>query len=162
MTRDFEDVYDLDDMDDDEVRDLIRQKLTESGEVDVARVDVTVEGGHVLLEGRVGTEQEVEFVEHVVTDVLGIPDTTNEIVVDELVRGERSEAADEAAVEDARGEPVLGEGGHRTSDTADHLMANTEHEQFGTADPKESAERGFSYNPPKRPTQEGVRSRETH
>jgi hypothetical protein len=162
MARDFEEVYDIEDMDDDELRELVIQKLNESADWDADLVDVRVDEGHVQLEGRVGTEQELQQIEQIVTDVLGISELTNDLVIDELVRGERSAAADEAAVEDARAEPVLGEGGHRTADTADHLMADTDADQFGTADPKEATERGFSYNPPQRPTQEGIRSRETH
>lgn len=162
MAKDFENVYDLEDMDDRELHDLVVQKLSESGDLDVDRIEVRVEDGRVLLEGRVGTEQELQQIEQVVTDVLGIVDTTNDIVVDELVRGERSGAADVAAVEDARAEPALGDGGQRTSDTADHLMADTESDQFGTGDPGAATERGFSYNPPTGPTQEGSRSRETH
>jgi hypothetical protein len=162
MAKDFEEVYDLEDMDDDEIRELIVQKLDESTDWDGDRVEVRVEEGHVLLEGRVGTEQELQQIEQLVTDVLGITNTTNDIVIDELVRGERSAAADEAAAEDSRAQPALGEGSQRTSDTADHLMANTEADQFGSGDPKQAIERGFSYNPPTGPTQEGSRSRENH
>jgi hypothetical protein len=138
------------------------QKLDESTDWDGDRVEVRVEEGHVLLEGRVGTEQELQQIEQIVTDVLGLHDVSNDIVVDPLVRGERSQAADIAATEDARGAPILGEGAHNTSDTAAHLVDDTEHEHFGTSDPREATERGFSYNPPDGRTQEGTRSRENH
>lgn len=162
MADDYEEVYDLEAMADDELRELIVQKLREDGDLDLDLIDVRVETGQVRLEGRVGTEQESRQAEQIVTDVLGITNATNELVVDELMRGERSEAADVAAMEDLRAEPALGEGGHRTADTAEHLLADTEHEQFGTSDPKEAIERGFSYNPPTRPLQDGSHSEETH
>lgn len=162
MAGDFENVYNLDDMSDEEIRDLIAQKLDEGDDWDAELISISVDNGHVYLDGRVGTEQELAQIEQIVTDVIGITDATNDIVVDELVRGERSEAADVAAAEDARATPVLGDGEHRSSDTADHLMSKTEGDQYGTSNPKEAIERGLSYNPPEGPTSDGIHSRESH
>jgi hypothetical protein len=162
MAGDYEDVYDIEEMDDGELRDLILQKLEEEAAVDLERLEIRVADGNVTLEGRVGTERELQQIEQVVSDMLGISDAHNDVVVDELVRAERADAADEAAAEDAAADAPLGEGGHRTSDTADHMLADTEHDQFGTSNPQEATERGFSYNPPQRPEQEGTRSEERH
>ena len=82
-------------------------------------------------------------------------------VIDEVVRGQRSEAADEEWVEERAGNPQRAEGTMRTSDEAEHLMENIEADQFGTPDPQEATERGTAYEPPVRPVQEGS-TREQH
>src|SRR5436309_1133866 len=108
MERDFEDLHDIDSLDDRELRDLIIQEIGEYNELDPDLVDVSVNNGHVTLSGRVGTEQELQEIEHVVTDVLGVERYSNELVVDELVRAEAPEAADEAAAEERESQPMLG------------------------------------------------------
>jgi len=160
MARDYEDVHGLDSLPDDDVRDLIAQRLGEADDIDSERIEVRVDAGHIYLEGRVGTEQELQVAEQLVTNIAGSESVTNELVVDALVREQRSEAADIAAAEDAAADPALGEGGHRTSDTAEHLLDDTERDLYGTRNPKEAIERGFSYNPPEGPVQEGSRSEE--
>lgn len=161
MPKDYEDVDDIESMDDEDLRGRIIQQFEEHGGIDPDLVDVRVEDGHVTLAGRVGTERELQEFEHVVTDVLGLSRITNEIVVDELVRETHSEAADEAVVERASAGPSSG-GADRTSDTADHLLDDTAAEQFGTDDIPEAIERGYAYEPPREPIQEGTESRERH
>jgi hypothetical protein len=161
MARDYEDVHDIDSLPDDDVRALVVQKLTEGENYDADRVTVRVDAGHVYLEGRVGTEQELQVIEHMVSDLVGAG-VTNELVVDPLARGERSAAADDAAAEAAQASPPLGDGGQRTSDTAEHLLDGGDRELYGTSDATEAIERGFSYNPPTGPIQEGTRSDEAH
>jgi hypothetical protein len=161
MARDYEDIDAIDSLPDDDLRELIAQRLSDGSDYDAERVEIRVEDGHVFLEGRVGTEQELQIIEQVVTNVRGDgEEVTNDIVVDALVRGERAEAADDAAVEDMQADPVLGEGAHRTSDTAAHLLDDEAHDLHGTRDPTEAIERGFSYNPPDGPVQEGSWSEE--
>jgi hypothetical protein len=162
MARSYEDVHDIDSMPDDDVRDLILQRLGESDDHDTSMVEVRVDAGHIFLEGRVGTEQELQAVEQIVTAIAGDEAVTNELVVDSLVRAEQNEAADIAAMEAAAADPPLGEGGHRTSDTADHLLDDEEGELYGTRSTTEAIERGLSYNPPDGPLQEGSRSEERH
>jgi hypothetical protein len=48
------------------------------------------------------------------------------------------------------------------SDSADHLADDVRGELYGTSDMSEAIERGFSYNPPDGPIQEGSESRERH
>jgi hypothetical protein len=162
MARSYENIDDIDSMPDDDVRALIVQRLGESDAWDGSRVEVRVDAGHIYLEGRVGTEQELLAIEQVVTTIAGGEAVTSEIVVDSLARGERAAAADRAAVEADAADPALGEGGHRTSDTAEHLLEDAEHDMYGTRNAQEAIERGFSYNPPDGPTQEGTRSAEDH
>lgn len=163
MAHDYENIHDIESMDDGEIKDLIEQELSESPDIDPDDVDVRVAGGRVTLEGRVGTEAEYQAAEHVVTDLLGIKDMTNDLVIDELRRGEQSEDADYAAADRAsRGDSGSDGASDRTSDTAQHLMNDTAGEQFGTSDMGEAIREGLSYNPPDNPVQEGSWSKENH
>ena len=164
MAREYDDLYDLSNLDDNEIKDLVLQELREYPDIDAELVEVSVDKGAVKLSGRVGTEQEVQTVEAVLADVIGIDRVTNELVVDALVRGERSEAADDAFVEDVEADAQLGvgTGSTNTSDTAQHLVEDLEAEHFGTHNPQEATERGTSYEPPDRPVQRGSYSLEDH
>lgn len=162
MPNDYEDVHDIEDMDDRELRELIVQELSEYPDVDVREVDVRVEDGFVTLRGRVGTEQEMQEVSQIVTDVLGISSVSNEIQVSELERAQQSEAADEAVVEDEEVESQLGEEGKHTEPSAEHLMEDLDAELYGTHNLRKAIEGGTSYEAPDRPVQEGSWSEETH
>lgn len=164
MAREYDDLYDLSNLDDNEIKDLVLQELHEYPDIDPDLVEVNVQGGVVRVSGRVGTEQEVQTVEQVITDVLGIQNVNNELVVDEIVRGERSEAADDAYIEDIEADAQLGVGtaSNTTSDTAQHLVEDLEADQFGTHNPQDATERGTAYEPPDRPVQQGSYSREDH
>jgi hypothetical protein len=88
MARDYEDFSSIEDLDDDELRQLIRSRLAEHPELDLDLIDVVVDQGTVRLEGRIGTEQELRMAEHVLTDVVGVVDFDNALVVDALRRAE--------------------------------------------------------------------------
>lgn len=162
MPRDYENLYDIDGMGDQELEDLIAQQLREYPDVDLNDLDIHVERGLVTLGGRVGTEQELQVVAQVVTDVLGIRSYSNEIVVDELRRGEMPEAADEEVALDTAADPQLGSGAEQTSDTADHLLEHLDEELYGTHDLGKAIQDGLNYEAPDRPIQEGSRSEENH
>lgn len=162
MPRDYEDVEGLDQLNDRDLRERIEQEFEEYPELEGALVEVRVDQGQVTLAGRVGSESEYQQLEHIVTDVLGIKDVSNELVVDELVRAEYSEAADEARAQRIRAGGPAAAASDATSDTADHLLEDTASEQFGTRDMREAIERGHSYQPPPGPIQEGTESRENH
>ena len=162
MADDFEDLYDLDSLDDTSVYDLILQELHEYPDLDPDLVDIQVENGFVTLSGRVGTEQELQVIEHILTDVLGIANYSNELVIDELARAEAPEGADDAVIEDEEVEAQLGEEGDRTETTADHLFEDLPGELWGTHDLQKAIEQGEAYEPPDRPIQEGSWSEERH
>jgi len=162
MATDFEDLYDLDNLDDQEIADLIYQELEEYPEIDPDLIDVEVEDGFVTVTGRVGTEWELQVVEHVLTDVLGIANYSNELVLDELVRGEYSPAADEAVAEDLEVEAQIGEGAGQTDPSAEHLIEDLAGELYGTHDVQQAIEFGEAYEVPDRPVQEGSWSEEAH
>lgn len=164
MAREYDDLHDIANLDDSEIKDLVLQELAEYPDIDADLVEVNVDGGQVRLSGRVGTEQEVQTVEQVVTDVLGIQDVRNELVIFDAVRGQRSEAADDALVEEMESDPQfsVGAGSAITSDTAQHLVEDLEAEHFGTHNVQEAVERGTAYEPPDRGIQQGSYSIEDH
>jgi len=154
--------YDLESMDDAEIRDLILQELEEQLSIEAGAVEVEVEGGKVMLSGRVGTENELESIERVILDRIGVEDLENGMVVDELVRREKSEAADEAAVEGDQLEGKRRVRGDATEPSAEHLVEDVEGDLYGTEDLQKAIEQGESYSPPDRPHDEGTRSLEDH
>jgi hypothetical protein len=164
MAREYDDIYDVANLDDGELKELVLQQLREYPDIDVDLVEVEVQQGQVRLSGRVGTEQEVQTAESVVTDLLGVNRVQNELVIFDAVRGQRSEAADEALVEELEADPQISVGGGtaNTSDTAQHLVEDLEAEHFGTHNPQEAVERGTAYEPPDRAIQRGSYSIEDH
>lgn len=161
MADDYEDFYDIDSLTDPELEALVREELDEYPDLDASGLDITVSQGRVTVSGRVGTEAEYQQIEHVLTDVIGVP-VENEMVIDELRRHEQPLAADEANAQVyASGRGGRG-GADRTDDSAEHLLVDTGAEQFGTNDVGEAVERGYSYNPADTPTQEGTWSKEDH
>lgn len=161
MPNDFENTINFDQMDDDDIGELVRQRLDEDADFDVDSVDVHVRDGRVRVEGRVGTEGERQHVGQVLS-FLGSTDIENNVVVDENVRTQRAEAVDEAIAEDDATTPTLGETGETTSDTAEHLQPDDGGEMYGTRNPRKAIEEGQAYTPPEGPTQEGMGGGEQH
>jgi hypothetical protein len=157
MARDFEDIHDIDDLSDDELRDLVRDWLGQQQGVDASDITVRVEDGMVTLGGRVGTESELRVAEHLVTDSLGITNVENEIIVDAIRRAESPEAIDEHLVdEDARAGLLLGDRANPQSPEAEHLEEDLDARLFGTTDVQRAIEGGNAWIPPMSPTPEGL------
>lgn len=156
--------FDFATMTDDEIYDLVVQNLGEYPELDMGWIDVTVREGHVTLSGRVSSDGEVQIAEKALVEVLGLDEThlTNELIVDELHRGEMPEAADDAITADLEVDDQLGEGAFDQSDTAQHLMENLDAMTYGTHDVGTAIEEGTTYEPPDRPVPDGYRSTENH
>src|SRR2546421_3330544 len=95
MARDFEDIFDLEDLNDGELVQLVRDRLADYDSLDADNILVTAEGGVVTLSGRIGTESELRIAEHVLTDVIGLTEYENNLVVDPIRRDEEPEAIDE-------------------------------------------------------------------
>ncbi|HEY0970590.1 MAG TPA: BON domain-containing protein [Gemmatimonadales bacterium] len=157
MARDYEDIHDLDSLDDVELRDLVRERLADNGGVDVDNVTVRVEGGLVRLVGRVGTEEELRVAERVLTDVIGIERYQNELVVDALRRSEEAEAADDAVADTDADDYILGDPPDQVVDTAESVGSHEDLEArlYGTRDVQDAIRDGESYTPPTRATPEG-------
>ena len=158
MARDFEDIRDLDDLNDDELTGLVREHLREQNALDPDDITVRVEEGSVVLAGRVGTDGERRIAEHVVTDVIGIVDVRNELVVDATRRAESPAAIDEhLATEDAQEGLLLGDRPPSHSDEAAHLADRGYADAAGTADVQDAIEGAGAWIPPTSPTPEGIR-----
>jgi hypothetical protein len=158
--------FDFSTMTDDEIYDLVLQHLGEYPELDLGWIEVTVRDGHVKLSGSVSSDGEVQIAEKAVVEVLGIDEDsfTNELLVDELHRGEMPEAADDAVTADLEVDDQLGEqgGSSQHSDTAAHLTEDLEALTYGTHNASGAIEGGASYEPPDRPVPDGYGNRENH
>jgi hypothetical protein len=158
MERDFENVHDLENLDDRELRDVVREHLSAHKGLDPDDITVLAVKSHVTLTGRVGTEGERRIAEHVLTDVLGITDFTNELVVDQIRRAESPVAIDEhLADEEEHAGLLLGDVPVPLSPEADHLADDFHHDIAGTTDYEQVMEDGMTWNPPESPTPEGLR-----
>ena len=156
------DLYDFENMSDDEMREIVLEHLREYPNIDPDDIQVVVHDGRVTLSGRVGTDAEVQVATAVLDDVLGLDDFSNELVVDELRRGDAPEAADTANTEDAEVDSQIGEPLDQQSDTAEHLEVDLESDTYGTHDVGKAIRDAASYSPPDRPTGDGYGSREEH
>lgn len=162
MANDYEDTRDIGELTDGELRDLIYERLRANDAlIEETDIDVRVVAGAVTLTGRVGTEGDLQRIEQVITDEIGVVEMTNNIGIDEGLRDQQPDAADEAVMEGLDERATSG-GADRTEDTAEHLMEDRAAEQYGTRDMGEAIERGYSYEPPDSPTPEGTRSRKEH
>jgi hypothetical protein len=156
MARDFEDVNDLDDLSDDELRGLVREHLASDSALDIDDLTINVEDGHVRLDGRVGTDEERRIAEHIVTDVIGIEDYENNIFVDPIRRAMNSEAADDnVADEEATEGRLLGDRPVGISPESETKVEDLDAELYGTTDVGHAIEEGTAWIPPEAPTPEG-------
>ena len=156
MEKDYEDIRETDLLIDGELRALVRDRLDEQLAFDPDDVDVSVRGGVVRLSGRVGTEEEFRIVEHVVTDLVGLNNVRNEMVVDPIRRAESPEPIDEHLVDEEIHEGLLlGDRPRPEDPEAEHLHENIRAELFGTTDVQQSIENAIPWNPPSGPTPEG-------
>ena len=161
MERDFENIHDIDNLSEAELRELVRQHLAAHNMLDADDLAVRVEGGVVVLGGRVGTEGERRVAEHVVTDVLGITSVRNEILIDPLRRAESPEAVDDHLVEEERTEGLLlGDRAGPFDDEAEPVDGRDPHSLpkhvFGTTDVQDAIAGGTAWIPPESPTPEGL------
>jgi hypothetical protein len=157
MARDFEDIHDIENLSDRELRDLVREHLSASTALDLDDITVRVENGHVTLEGRVGDAGEDQVADHVLSDVLGISDFENNLVVDPSRRAESPQAIDDhLADEDAHEGLLLGDRAVSLSDESAHLADSPEDNPDGTTNVSKSIESADPWIPPESPTPEGL------
>lgn len=157
MGSDFENISDIDNLSDRELRQLVRDRLDEHEGIDPEDITVIVRNGVVNLSGRVGTDGELRIAEHVLTDQLGILEFENELVVDSLRRAESPQAIDDHNADEAAHEGLLlGDRAVPLSDEAEHLDENILAEVEGTTDVHKSIEGAIPWVPPESPTPEGL------
>jgi hypothetical protein len=157
MARDYEDIHDIEDLDDRELRDLVREHLAAHGALDIDDITVEVREGRVTLSGRVGTEGERRVAEHVLTDVLGVEDFANEIVIDPIRRAESPlDIDDHLADEERRAGTLLGDVPVPLSPETEYHAEEDDTDIAGTTDVQSAIGRGVTWNPPESPTPEGL------
>jgi hypothetical protein len=157
VERDYENIEDREDLTDGELRALVRDRFDEQLALDPNDVEISARGGVVRLAGRVGTEEELRIAERVVTDLVGVKNVRNELVVDPIRRAESPEAIDEHLVDEEIHEGLLlGDRPRPDDPEAEHLHEDLRSELFGTTDVQQSIEGAIPWNPPDGPTPEGV------
>ena len=157
MAHDFEDMHNIEQLDDRELRDLVREQLGAHNALDVDDITVSAKDGMVTLSGRVGTDGERRIAEHVLTDVLGIEEFTNDLVIDPLRRAESPNAVDESLEDEERRSGVLlGDVEVPFSAESAHLADDGDAELEGSTDYQNVMERGVAWIPPEGPTPEGM------
>jgi len=161
MERDYENIHDIDNLSESELRELVRQHLASHNLLDPDDLAVRIEEGVVVLGGRVGTEGERRVAEHVVTDVLGITSVRNEILIDPIRRGESPEAVDDHLVEEERTEGLLlGDRPTPFDDEAEPVDGRDPYSvpkhTYGTTDVQDAIAGGATWIPPESPTPEGL------
>lgn len=157
MARDFEDMHDIENLSDRELRDLVREHLEASTALDIDDITVRIEDGTVILEGRVGDAGEQQVAEHVLTDILGIQNFRNDLVADQNRRAESPEAIDDHLADEAAHEGLLlGDRPVSLTDESQHLADSPEVESEGTSDVSKAIESADPWIPPESPTPEGM------
>lgn len=161
MDRDFENIHDIDNLSDGELRQLVRNHLAAHNALDPDYLDVRVADGVVILGGRVGTEGERRIAHHIVTDILGITSVRNEILIDPMHRGESPEAIDEHIADEERTEGLLlGDKPQPFDAEAEPVDGDDPYSLdkhlFGTTDVQDAIAGGTTWIPPEAPTQEGI------
>jgi hypothetical protein len=157
MAHDYENMHDIEELEDRELRDLVREQLAAHTALDIDDITVTVKAGSVTLAGRVGTEGEKRVAEHVLTDVLGVQEFSNELVIDPIRRAiSPLDIDDHLADEELRAGTLLGDMPAPRSDESAHLADEEEDDIAGTTDYQSAVADGKSWNPPDGPTPEGM------
>ena len=157
MQRDFEDIFDVDDLDPDELRHLVHETLRSNRSIDPREIAVHVQSGKVILAGRVGTDAGKRIAERVVGDRIGLTNLESQLIVDPLYRAVSPEAADENVSEEEENEGLLlGDAPRSHTDSTDHLASHADGDLFGTVDRTEAIEDGIPWIPPESPTPEGT------
>ena len=153
MAHDYEDLHDIDDLSDDELRTLVRERLADHPALESSGIIVHATQGAVTLSGQVGTDEERRAAEHVVTDGLGVERVTNDLLVRASLRARDDGTEDDfrrAATNSLELEVSL-DGVPR------HLVDKVAAELEGTSDYEAVMEDGATWNPPSSPTPEGLR-----
>jgi hypothetical protein len=157
MADDYDNSDEIANLSDDELRLLVRTEFKASKAIDANDITVGVRDGRVTIAGRVGTEEELRVADHIITDVIGLKDFDNELVVDEIRRAESPEAIDEhLADEDVHAGVLLGDVPVPLSPEAEHIVDDRNLNPAGTHEVGEAIEQAEPWIPPESPTPEGV------
>lgn len=157
MADDFDNSDEIRNLTDDELKRYILDELRSQKAFDVNDIELQVSGGAVTVTGRVGTEEELRIIDHVMTDVISVQSFDNQLVVDELRRATSPEAIDEhLADEDEHGGLLLGDVPRPLSPEAEHLADMGSDDSEGTHNVHDAIENAEPWIPPESPTPEGL------
>jgi hypothetical protein len=157
MARDFENIHNVGDLDDRELRDLAVSHLRAHNGLDADYIDVKVQAGAVVLNGSVGTDYERRVAERVLTDVLGLANVRNDLVVQSIHRAESPLAIDDHLNEEDRTEGLLlGDRPVPLEPETESLVEDLDARLWGTSDVGKAIAEGTAWIPPEAPTQEGL------
>jgi BON domain len=156
MANDFENLHNIRDLDDRELRDVVRSHLRAHNGLDADYITVTVRDGTVTLDGRVGTDNERRVAEHVLTDVLGLT-VQNDLVVQAIHRAESPLDIDDHLAEEDRAEGLLlGDRPVSLDPEAETVEEDSDARLYGTTDVGKAIAEGTAWIPPESPTPEGL------
>ena len=156
MANDFENLHNIRDLDDRELRDVVRSHLRAHNGLDADYITVHVNDGTVILDGRVGTDNERRVAEHVLTDVLGLT-VQNDLVVQAIHRAESPMDIDDHLAEEERAEGLLlGDRPVSLDPEAESVEENIDARLYGTTDVGKAIAEGTAWIPPESPTPEGL------
>jgi hypothetical protein len=154
---DFENIHNVSDLNDRELRDVVRSHLRAHQGLDADYITVNVADGEVTLDGRVGTDYEQRVAERVITDVLGVATVHNNLVVQAIHRAESPMDIEDHLVEEERTEGLLlGDRAVPLSPEAEHMEEDLDGRLNGTSDVGRAIADGMTWIPPESPTQEGL------
>lgn len=157
MAHDYEDIFDLEDLDEDELRQLVREVLRDYPSIDPDGINIHVQGSKVILTGRIGTDAEKRIAERIVGDRIGVQRVESQLLVDPLYRSLNPEGADESvAFEEDTEMTVSGQTLPQRSDTDRNMATDPEAAYTGTTDRQQAIEDGVPWIPPESPTPEGT------
>ena len=165
MADDFDNTDEIENLSDDELRQLVKNQLHEQPLLDGDAIGVHVHEGRVTVSGTVGTEEEQRILDHVLTDTIGLADIKNNVVVDELYRAESPEAMDDHLVDEEQHDGLmLGDKAVPFTAESEHLADMSEADSLdtdaGTHDIGKAIEEGEPWIPPEGPTPEGLSGQE--
>ena len=161
MADDFDNSDEIQNLSDDELKRYVLDVFRSEKAFDVNDITVEVNDGAVRLSGRVGTEEELRIIDHVLTDVIAVRNVDNEIVVDEIRRAQSPEAIDEhLADEEEHAGLMLGDVPRPFSPETEHLADADTEEEGGTHNIQQAIEGAEPWIPPESPTPEGIPGRE--
>ena len=156
MANDFENLHNIRDLDDRELRDVVRSHLRAHNGLDADYITVHVNDGTVILDGRVGTDNERRVAEHVLTDVLGLT-VQNDLVVQAIHRAESPMDIDDHLAEEERAEGLLlGDRPVSLDPEAESVEEDIDAALYGTTDVGKAIAEGTAWIPPESPTPEGL------
>lgn len=157
MADDFDNSDEIQNLSDDELKRYILDELRTQKAFDVNDITVYVKEGAVRLAGRVGTEEELRIIDHIMTDLIPVRTLDNQLVIDEIRRAQSPDAIDEHIVdEEEHSGLLLGDVARPLSPEAEHLADMGSDDSEGTHDVQESIESAEPWIPPESPTPEGV------